>query len=75
MRRKIFIACQFSDRWSLLERKLCMLTGRRQFKRTGMKETVKTKWELRMQERKKQQKDRSQSWYVLLLFSAVDRTC
>lgn len=32
-----------------------MLTGRRQFKRTGMKETVKTKWELRMQERKKRQ--------------------
>lgn len=32
-----------------------MLTGRRQFKRTGMEETVKTKWELRMQERKKQQ--------------------
>lgn len=33
-----------------------MLTGRRQFKRIGMKETVKTKWELRMQERKKTRK-------------------
>lgn len=52
-----------------------MLTGRRQFKRTGMKETVKTKWELRRQERKKTANDCSQSWYTLVLFSAVDRTC
>lgn len=52
MQMKIFTDCQFSDKLSLLERKLCLLTGRRKFKRTGMKETVKTKWKLRMQERK-----------------------
>lgn len=66
---KIFIVCQFSDKLSLLERKLCILTGRRKFKRTGMKETVKTKWELRMQERQNSKRLFTKLVHSLTFFS------
>lgn len=70
MQIKIFIVCQFSDKLSLLERKLCFLTGRRKFKRTGTKETVKTKWELRMQERKN-----SKRLFTKLVHSLTSFSC
>lgn len=69
MQTKIFIVCQFSDKLSLLERKLCLLTGRRKFKRTEMKETVKTKWELRMQERKNSRRLSTKLVHSLTFFS------
>lgn len=67
MQMKIFVACQFSDKWSLLGRDQCMLTGKRQFKRTGLKET-KNKVGTENAREKKQQRLFTRLVHSLILF-------
>lgn len=74
MQEKTFVVCQFLDNWSLLEWGLCILTGKRQFKGTGPKGTVKTKWELRMQERKNSKRLFKRLVHSLTLFGCGQST-